>query len=416
MKLTRAKVLIGSIIILILLGFVAYFSIVKDLADMSKVDNEGTVSRPIGSSYGIPELNGVFRGGSDNKLDETDFSVVSSTEIKIKWSDSRDSEVDKYVVMRADATRSGIDESSWKMVAELESDGEVNDEYNSIVDTLDSSEHRQYAYRIDIESTDGNVVKEEKGFVIPASNVKVCIDPAHYLNKGTVFAENSYGYAESRFVLRTALGLRDVLKNDFGIDCVMTRETENITIEGVSDYYLDHYNPTYRGRYAKDCSLFVSLHTNESSEEANGYPTFEQPKEINKTIIFVNSVAASSEKALRGANSIGEFVSKANREAGITSVRFNRTDKSGIMIWSAEYNDSTELPGSICRRNNPNGTDYYPELRGAAEVGVPGILIQHAYHTVPEMRKAAAGSNLYIMWAEADAAGIADGFGFSKIL
>lgn len=416
MKLTKAKVLIGSAIILILLGIAAYFSIVRELVDMSKAENEGTVSRPIWSENGIPELNGLVNGELKVSLEETDFTVISSNEIKIKWKDSRDSEVSRYVIMRADSTKNGIDESSWKQIGELESDGEVNDEYNSIIDTLESSEYFQYAYRIDSESNANGTVTAEKGDVIPASNVVVCIDPAHYLNKGTVFAENSYSYAESRFVLKTALALRDVLKDDYGIDCRMTRETDNITIEGMSDYYLDHYYPSLRGKFAKGCSLFVSLHTNENREEANGYPTFAQPIELNKTIVFVNSTAANSKEMINAANSIGEYVSRANIDAKISNVKFSRTDKNGIMIWSAEYNDALELPGSLCRRLNDNGSDYYPELRGAAEVGVPGILIQHAYHTVPQTRKAAAGSNLYGMWAEADAAGIAEGFGFSKIL
>ena len=49
--------------------------------------------------------------------------------------------------------------------------------------------------------------------------------------------------------------------------------------------------------------------------------------------------------------------------------------------------------------------------RGAASAGVPGVIIEHGLHTIPEVRKAAQG-DLALKWAEADAYGIAWGLGF----
>ena len=63
-------------------------------------------------------------------------------------------------------------------------------------------------------------------------------------------------------------------------------------------------------------------------------------------------------------------------------------------------------------RVGQDGRDYYGVLRGAAAVGVPGLIIEHGMHTVPEVRKTAMEGDLLCRWACADARGIANGFGF----
>ena len=74
------------------------------------------------------------------------------------------------------------------------------------------------------------------------------------------------------------------------------------------------------------------------------------------------------------------------------------------------FRSGVEEPGTLCRRLGEHG-DYYGVLRGAANVGVPGMIIEHGFHTVPKMREAAAGGELKERWARADAEGIAEGFG-----
>lgn len=72
-------------------------------------------------------------------------------------------------------------------------------------------------------------------------------------------------------------------------------------------------------------------------------------------------------------------------------------------------------PGTICYRTDWNG-DYYGVLRGAASVGVSGMIIEHGFHTVPVMRSLAAQGTLKVQWARADAEGIAEGFGLLKAM
>ena len=80
--------------------------------------------------------------------------------------------------------------------------------------------------------------------------------------------------------------------------------------------------------------------------------------------------------------------------------------------WDENINDSLNASGMTVCRLNAKGVDYYGVLKGSSNVGVPGMIIEHGFHSVPEMRVAAAGGNLDEAWAKADAYGIAFGFGF----
>ena len=88
-----------------------------------------------------------------------------------------------------------------------------------------------------------------------------------------------------------------------------------------------------------------------------------------------------------------------------------RVPAGEIREWTDAYNDATNVEGTVCRRMGQSG-DYYGVLRGAANVGVPGMIIEHGFHTVPEMRGTAKTGELAKAWARADAEGIAEGFGF----
>ena len=67
----------------------------------------------------------------------------------------------------------------------------------------------------------------------------------------------------------------------------------------------------------------------------------------------------------------------------------------------------------MCRHGNHG--QYYGVLRGAEEAGIPGVIIEHGYHTVAEMRDAAKNGDLNNKWADADAKGIASALGFHKL-
>ena len=91
----------------------------------------------------------------------------------------------------------------------------------------------------------------------------------------------------------------------------------------------------------------------------------------------------------------------------------NEETKEEAKSWSDEYNDQLNVPGTVCVRWGEHG-DYYGVLRGAAMVNVPGLIIEHGFHTIPEVRKLALTGELLEKWAEADANGIAEGYELMK--
>ena len=281
-------------------------------------------------------------------------------------------------------------------------------------DELGSAEPQQYFYRVRAAAPNSQSEKrassDDAG--IPASNLLVCLDPGHYAGCNEV-PDTVSPYCEGDFTLEVGLALRDELAETYGITCAMTREAGSITLGGMSDEALDNTAIQLRGEAAEGCDLFISLHTNANLDDANGAPTFKQPTSITKPIVLANTVAASDERALAVANAIGEEVADASARLGIAREEaFDPVDgPQELRTWSDAFNDSTTENGTVSIRRW-NGGDYYGVLRGAANVGVPGFIVEHGHHTVPEMRRAAAEGTLAPAWAEADARGIAEGYGF----
>ena len=327
------------------------------------------------------------------------FEKQSSTAIRLTWPASADAET--YRVLRR------APDDDWEQRAELSS-GET-----AYTDTLDSSAPQQYLYRVDLVTADGAAAAGE---AIPASNISVCLDPGHYLNSSVLEGEDMYGYGEGLFVLRLGLELRDVLEQEYGVSVIMTRETDDITLGGYTNGELDNAHLSLRGAYAEGQDLFVSLHTNANLDDANGYPTCNQPLAINKTLVFVNQVALASDVAMAQANAVGKRLTAVNFALGLsTSDRFTEGVRGALIEWSDAFNDSLDTPGTVCWREGDEQKDYYGVLRGAASVGVPGLIVEHGFHTVAAVRQAAMQGDLARRWAEADAAGLAEGWGFQKL-
>ena len=298
------------------------------------------------------------------------------------------------------------------------SDFDANVEEYIAEDHLPSAAPVQYEYRVDVKTTDDHMYEPKEGKAVLASNVMVCIDPGHFSGKNAAYGIDSFGYAEGDFTLEIALCLRDILKETYGIDSYMTRESGSIILDGYRDQELDSGHISLRGMYAasRQSNLFVSIHTNANNDQANGYDTWEQPTAINKTLVFLNQTAMESAEALKTANAIGVNLSRASYELGLSTVGEFRTvtEPSQLRQWTDGYNDSLNEMGTVVYRLN-DGQDYYGVLRGAASEGIPGMIIEHGLHTIPEVRKT-AGEGLAQVWARADAYGIAYGFGFMKDL
>ena len=113
-------------------------------------------------------------------------------------------------------------------------------------------------------------------------------------------------------------------------------------------------------------------------------------------------------------NFVGQNLAEVSYQLGISSHKdFTMVTKNNVMEWTTAYNDSIVEQGTVVCRHGSHG-QYYGILRGAEENGVPGVIIEHGYHTVPQMRDAAMNGELKVKWAEADAKGIMSGYGFQE--
>lgn len=350
------------------------------------------------------------------KIESIETSRISRQEIGIAWLASYDDVAETYVIKRRNV-ENGQGVGEWNVIATVPSDKTLANGSWQYIDTLESDEPQQYEYRIDMEISDTENYMTEEGKTVFGSNIKICIDPGHFDIAKEVAEADEYHYVEGNFVLELALELQDVLKEKFGIDSCLTRDSGAITLGGYTDDELDSAHISLRGEYAaeEDCDLFVSLHTNSNEEDANGYPTFFQPVEINKPIIIVNTVALTSETAMKIANATGAKLASVNFELGLAKTdMFNEVTVERIGEWTQKYNDGLGGTGTVVVRTGKKNPDYYGVLRGATNVGVPGMIIEHGYHSVAEVREAATIGDLKEAWANADAVGIAYGFGFTK--
>lgn len=344
-----------------------------------------------------------------------DFVRRSALEIELSWMSVEldQGQVESYLLKRRNTENNeGI--GAWELLREVSPDGLNGDGLLTAVDTLENDEPQQYEYRVDMKVVDDHGLVVVEGTPILASNQMVCIDPGHYGGVNAITGEEAYGYAEGDFTLELSLKLKAFLKEYYGIDACMTRDSASIMIDGYADAALDNTALALRGEYAAryGSDLFVSVHTNANEEGANGYDTCMQPVSLNKTVIIVNQPARASDPVIHMCNVIGECLALESFQMGLSTVEhFNAVDKNELSEWSESYNDGLEQAGTVVFRDW-NGQDYYGVLRGAANENIPGMIIEHGMHTIPEMRRQAMTGDLSDAWAWADAFGIACGFGF----
>ncbi len=346
---------------------------------------------------------------SQVRIEEIDFTRISGQEIQITWSDRNGSCVEEYEIKRR---KSG--ETGWETIAVQDSGGNGQETGFSYTDVLEDSAFRQYEYRVDVKVKEDEMYEAVEGKPVLASNILICIDPGHYEGKNALDPEGT-AYTEGDFTLELALELRKILKETYGITACLTRESGTVNIGGYENDILDGAHIHLRGEYARGSDLFLSLHTNANLEGANGYGTISQPIQIMKPVIIANTIACDSSLAIHVGNRMGSRLAEAGARMEIAVPgKFREVSGKNEMIpWTDAFNDSLEQAGTICYRTDGNG-DYYGVLRGAANVGVPGMIIEHGFHTVPRMRELAAQGTLKEQWAFADAQGIAEGFGLEK--
>lgn len=166
--------------------------------------------------------------------------------------------------------------------------------------------------------------KEEKPV---GKTFKVCLDAGHY---GNYNAGAVKGYYESvRMWKLTELLAKEL--TDRGITVIKTRSNQ------ATDLAL-----TSRGKKAKGCDLFLSMHSNAAGAESVDYPVAYVP--LNGTGTAIGQKLADIVADVMG----------------------------------------TVQKGRTATRKGSVGADYYGVIRGAVAVGVTGVILEHSFHTNPK--------------------------------
>lgn len=158
--------------------------------------------------------------------------------------------------------------------------------------------------------------------------LKICIDAGHF-GKQNNNPKISPVYWESLMAWDLHLMLMEELEKYNGVTVITTRvdETKDLGLEA-------------RGKKARGCDLFISLHSNACDTESVDRPV----------VIYPVS---------------GKCKGLAERLAGAVRMVMQTNDP-----WRTYQ-----------RWNSAHNADYYGVIRGAASVGVPGLIIEHSFHT-----------------------------------
>lgn len=172
---------------------------------------------------------------------------------------------------------------------------------------------------------------------------KVCIDAGHY-GKYNVSPANK-AYYESVQMWRLHQLLEAELKKR-GVNVVVTRQNQAADLGLLT-----------RGKKAKGCDLFLSLHSNAVANGVN--------EAVDYPVAYVLRPNARTDIDDKSAE-IGLILAKTvqstmdTTQAARTATRAASSDRDG---------------------NGVKDDEYYGVLEGARQVGVPAVILEHSFHT-----------------------------------
>lgn len=188
----------------------------------------------------------------------------------------------------------------------------------------------------------------------------ICLDAGHYGKYNRSPAVRTYYESVMNWKLHNYLAKE---LEAYGFKVVKTRKKQD-----------EDLGNTLRGKKAKGCDLFISIHSNAVDNKVH--------EDIDYPVVYVPINGSADRIGVKLAKIVGTIM-------------------------------GTKQPGRIAERKGNNG-DYYGVIRGAVSVGVPGIIIEHSFHTNTRSTKwLSVDSNLMAM-AKAEADAIAEHFGVEK--
>lgn len=169
---------------------------------------------------------------------------------------------------------------------------------------------------------------------------KVCLDAGHYgkYNRSPV----NPAYFESVQMWKLTEYLASELQKN-GVSVFLTRTEQDKDLPLIA-----------RGQKAKGCDLLISLHSNASVSASTDYPV----ALIMRDNDFTDVDERSEEIGMRLAKVVENVMD---------------TKQEGRVASSASNNDRDG--------NGKKDDEYYGVLQGAKIVGVPGVIMEHSFHT-----------------------------------
>lgn len=157
---------------------------------------------------------------------------------------------------------------------------------------------------------------------------KICIDAGHFAKCNWNKNVNPI-YWESLMAWDLHLMLKEELEKYENVTVITTRKEQEKDLD-----------LTARGRCAIGCDLFLSLHSNACNSES-----------VDRAVV----IYPVSGKEMSLASNLSKCI----------------TDVMQLK----------DRPQIYLRWNSKNNADYYGVIRGAASVGVPGLILEHSFHT-----------------------------------
>ena len=166
----------------------------------------------------------------------------------------------------------------------------------------------------------------------------ICLDPGH--DKGIANPSPVVpGYYEGQRMWDLALLLKQALESR-NIRVILTKSQADQTV-----------SLTTRGHMSQGCDLFLSLHSNAAGSESPNW------------VLGIHQVDDNCGEMDEKSVQIAKLLS--NAAAQLMGVPAKITTR-----YSSEDRDGNGYPD-----------DYYGVLRGAHQVGTPGIILEHGFHT-----------------------------------
>ena len=175
------------------------------------------------------------------------------------------------------------------------------------------------------------------------SKIKICLDAGHYGKYNRSPAVKSYYESDMNWKL-TQLQKKYLEQLDFEVILTRTNKDKDLAL----------YN---RGAASKGCALFISNHSNAVS---NG---------VNESVDYVAVYHLTNDTTTKV-----DDVSKAMAQKIAPVIASTMGVKQG-------YKTLSRLASSDKNKDGFLNDNYYGVLNGARQVGTPGLILEHSFHT-----------------------------------